>query len=66
MSFKPTTDTITVPPPVNRWRSLFPGAANYDQFLRVGHSLFSLLAGLVGGMVATWFYARRERGEVAG
>jgi hypothetical protein len=34
-----------------------------DQFERVGHSLFALLAGLVGGMVATWFYARREQGD---
>jgi len=34
-----------------------------DQFQRVGHSLFALLAGLVGGMVATWFYVRRERSD---
>jgi hypothetical protein len=51
--------------PANRWRSMFPGAANHDQFLRVGHSLFALLAGLVGGMVAVWFYGRRERPEAA-
>jgi hypothetical protein len=33
-----------------------------EQFQLVGHSLFALLAGLVGGLVATWFYDRRERG----
>ena len=39
-----------------------PGAANHDPFLKVGHCLFSLLAGLLGGTVALWFWARRERG----
>ncbi len=34
----------------------------YDDFQRIGHCLFALLAGLVGGTVATWFYARRESG----
>jgi len=39
----------------------------YDQFEGVGHCLFALLAGVVGGLVATWFYARRERAaSVAG
>jgi hypothetical protein len=33
----------------------------FDQFQRVGHSLFTLLAGLLGGTVAMWFYMRRER-----
>jgi hypothetical protein len=32
-------------------------------FIRVGHCLFALLAGLLGGTVATWFHARRLRGE---
>jgi hypothetical protein len=31
------------------------------QFQRVGHSLFTLLAGLSGGSTALWFYARRGR-----
>jgi hypothetical protein len=35
----------------------------YDQFQQVGHSLFALLSGLLGGTVAVWFYARRERAE---
>jgi hypothetical protein len=61
LSFDPASDTTG--PPVNRWRSFLPGAANHDSFQRVGHSLFALLAGLVGGMVATWFYAKRERVE---
>ena len=42
----------------NPWQSLFPGAANYDQFQRVGHALFTLLAGLAGGAVACRFHAR--------
>ena len=31
-----------------------------EHFQSVGHSLFALLAGLLGGMTAIWFYARRE------
>ncbi len=46
-----------------RWRSFLPGAANAGLFRCVGHSLFVLLAGLVGGMIAVRFYARREAGE---
>jgi hypothetical protein len=38
----------------------------YEHFQSVGHSLFTLLAGLVGGTVAVWFYARRERQEREG
>ena len=38
---------------------------NHDEFLRIGHSLFVLLAGLVGGTVAVGFWGRRERGEAA-
>ena len=42
-------------------------ATIYDQFESVGHSLFAMLAGLLGGTVAVWFYARRERADaVAG
>jgi hypothetical protein len=33
----------------------------FGQFQRVGHSLFTLLAGLLGGTLAVWFYMRRER-----
>ena len=38
-------------------------APTYDQFRRVCLSLSSLLSGLLGGTVALWFYARRERHE---
>jgi hypothetical protein len=31
------------------------------QFQRVGHSLFTLSAGLSGGLTALWFYSRRGR-----
>jgi hypothetical protein len=57
----PTERLLASMEPANRWRSALPGAANHNQFQRVGHSLFSLLAGLLGGMVGMWFYARRER-----
>ncbi len=32
--------------------------------LRIGHSLFAMLSGLLGGTVAAWFCARREGAEV--
>ena len=59
----PGEDVLATMEPANRWRSALPGAANHDQFLRIGHSLFALLVGLVGGTVAVWFLGRRERGE---
>jgi hypothetical protein len=49
----------------NRWNSFLPGAVNSVPFFCVGHCLFGFLAGLVGGTVAVWFYARRERTKVA-
>ena len=39
------------------------GTPNQDEFLRVGHSFFALLAGLLGGTVAVLFYGRRGRQE---
>jgi hypothetical protein len=39
------------------------GTPSQVEFIRVGHALFALLAGLVGGTVALWFRARRERAE---
>ena len=41
-----------------------PTKPSYEHFQRVGHSLFALLAGLVGGTIAVRFYARREPGRV--
>ncbi len=38
------------------------GAADQRDFTRVGQALFGLVAGLVGGTVAMWFYAKREGG----
>jgi hypothetical protein len=49
------------PAPPNRWQALIPGAANYDQFLRVGHCLFALLAGVGGAVISTRLYSKRER-----
>jgi hypothetical protein len=37
------------------------GTPNQDEFLRVGHCLFALLSGLLGGTIAMWFYAKRVR-----
>ena len=34
--------------------------ARAGHFQRVGHSLFALLAGLVGGTGGLWFYGRRS------
>lgn len=48
------------PSPPNRWQALVPGAANYDQFLRVGHCLSALLAGAGGAVLSTRLYSRRE------
>jgi hypothetical protein len=36
-----------------------------EHFERVGHSLFALLAGLMGGTVAVWFYGKRQRVDAA-
>jgi hypothetical protein len=58
-------DLLVSMAPPNRWRSMLPGAANLDAFQRVGHALFALLAGLVGGTAATWFHARREWAQAA-
>ena len=68
-SYTPGQDLLISMAPLNRWRATLPGAANFDAFQRIGHSLFALLAGLVGGTIAAWFYARRttsrERGGLA-
>jgi hypothetical protein len=61
----PAEDLLISMVPANRWRSLLPGAANFDAFQRVGHSLFALLAGLMGGTVGVRFWGRRERAEAA-
>ena len=61
----PGQDLLVSMAPPNRWRSMLPGAANFDAFQRVGHALFALFAGLVGGTVAAWLHARRERAEAA-
>jgi hypothetical protein len=57
----PISDLLASMVPANRWLSVLPGAARHDPFLRVGHCLFALLAGLLGGMIGTWFHARRDR-----
>ena len=56
-------DIVAATLPINRWSAALPGVANYDQFQRVGHSIFALIAGLVGGSIATWFYASASEPE---
>jgi hypothetical protein len=36
------------------------------EFQRMAHAVVAPLCGLIGGMIATRFYARRERRETAG
>jgi hypothetical protein len=54
-----TTQAVTAstvdPAIANRWKSLLPGAANYESFSVVGHCLFALLAGLPGAFIARRF-----------
>jgi hypothetical protein len=47
----------------NRWKSMLPGAANLEAFSIVGQCLFTLLAGLLGGMIAVWSRRRSRRVE---
>jgi hypothetical protein len=54
------TNNVSVATPA-RWKSLLPGAANYESFSIVGHSLFTLLAGLLGMVIARRHQARQER-----
>jgi hypothetical protein len=61
----PIPDPASTAVTANRWRSLLPGAANYEAFSIVGHCLFALLAGSLGAMVARWFRRRCERAEQA-
>jgi hypothetical protein len=39
------------------------GSSNYEPFLRIGHCLFTILAGLVGASICCVFYARQHREE---
>jgi hypothetical protein len=47
-------------PSENLYRWLVSSSATSERFRQVGHALFALLAGLVGGTVAAWYW-RRER-----
>jgi hypothetical protein len=44
-----------------RWKSLLPGAANYEAFTAIGHCLFALLVGLLGMIIARRCQARQQR-----
>jgi hypothetical protein len=49
---------------VARWSRILPGAVNHGPFTIVGHCLFALMAGMLGGAIAQWFRNRRERAEL--
>jgi hypothetical protein len=54
-------DIRGLPLPVDsRWQPLFGEAVALEPFLRLGHCLFALLIGLVGGTVVLWFYMRHD------
>jgi hypothetical protein len=46
---------------LNKQIATIKPAPTHDQFQRVGHSLFALLAGLLGGTLAVWLCVRRNR-----
>jgi hypothetical protein len=46
---------------VNQQLAAADAVPPFVQFQRVGHSLFTLLAGLLGGTVSVWFYMKQER-----
>jgi hypothetical protein len=52
-AFVPGSASSGVTP--GRWKSLLPGAANYEAFSIVGHCLFALMAGLLGAAIAVGF-----------
>jgi hypothetical protein len=42
------------------WQTALPGASNYEPFVRAGHSLSTLLAGLLGALIARRMHATGE------
>jgi hypothetical protein len=68
--FGPAPGAPAITPPIavspsgdasNGWNLLLPGAANYEAFNVVGHCLFTLLAGLLGAVVALRCQAKQTR-----
>lgn len=56
----PSLDSSPLQPSRNPWRAMLPGAADAEEFARVGHTLFAFVAGLWGGAVAGRFQAKRD------
>jgi hypothetical protein len=56
--FSPLTTGGAKMEQINRTSHARP--AQLADFRRVGHSLFALLAGLLGGTFAVWFYGKRQ------
>jgi len=53
----------SAPPPGSALGGFPPGIHDYpslSDFVTVGHSLWALLLGFLGGLVARWFYATRQ------
>jgi hypothetical protein len=64
VTYAPGAELVVVPNhPVGARLKMPTVSAAPDAFLRVGHCLFALLAGLAGGMVAGWFYGVAEAGR---
>jgi hypothetical protein len=61
-SAPPSSGAVGPAPSANRWQAVLPGAVDYDRFLRVGHSLFTILAGWTGGIIA-WRFHRKQAGR---
>ena len=36
----------------------------YGHFQRIGHCLFALLSGLVGGTIAVWFWGKKREAGI--
>ena len=59
--YAPEAKPVVVTHPVGARIKMPAVSTAPDAFLRVGHCLFTLLAGLAGSLVAGWVYRRRER-----
>ena len=60
VTYAPGAKPVVVTRPVGARLKMPIASTAPDAFLRVGHSLFALLAGLAGGMVAGSVYGRQE------
>jgi hypothetical protein len=58
-TFSPESGVATVVAPRRSLKlpiRLVVGSSNLEQFTRVGHYLFTMMAAVIGGLVARWFH----------